>query len=151
MTDDELAAFDALRLPGESRSAVVRRLLNRVTYAADVARAMRGEGSAPAPDDPRRADAAGTSVVVDLGPLEDDPAPEYAVIDSESGVVLHESTERPLAIALTPKATAPAGSASDLALGVVRALALTAGAQQREFLLDLQHAVGELLEQTDER
>lgn len=108
LTDDELAAFDALRLPGESRSGVVRRLLERVIYASKVAKARRLEESAPAPQH-----VADTAIVfdvdpLDLGPLSDGskgPAlGEFAVVDSPSGVVLHESVEKPLPLALTPKA-----------------------------------------------
>ncbi len=96
LTTVELAALDGLRKPGESRAGAVRRLLDRVAYAAQVARAAVDEADMPTPDDPRRLAATGsTGIYIPLG---------VAVVDAETSVVLHED---PPTKPLRPREPAP--------------------------------------------
>jgi hypothetical protein len=92
MTEAEMAQIDALCLPGESRAAMVRRLLAGVTYAAELARVGldERERKLPRPDDPRAFAAHGAvAIVYPLG-LGSGSGIGRAVLDAPTGAVVHK-------------------------------------------------------------
>lgn len=109
-TKSQVQALDRLRRPGETRSAAIRRIFDRVAYAEEVALAAAGEAHPPAPDDPRAAETKGITAIV-FPPRPDPEAgtptrPEgvvVGVVDTRSGVTLHE-TERLIPVHRDPRA-----------------------------------------------
>lgn len=86
-TAEQVRKLDRLRRAGETRSAAIRRIFDRVTYAHEVALAAVRQGSPPRAHDPRVVVAHGeVSIVFDIPP----GGVGLGVIDTASGVALHK-------------------------------------------------------------
>lgn len=117
-TAEQVRALDRLRRPGETRSAAIRRIFDRVAYAQQVVLAALGEGAAPPRDDPRAALAAGTTAAVYGVPGGGFQAGEHVspgVVDTASGIVL----QRPPQIAEARPPPEAVATRRELALAVL--------------------------------